>query len=166
MRKNNKFITISALLAMALVIFAACNSTLSPTADQETNTAAYAEQQDDPVDLDEISEQENNEKEEYTFDMDARLLGVWETVSGVPLWYFCSPTIVEFFPDGRVHETCCDKYATLDFHNDGRFTLIGRSGHADTGGIVEGPFIFTYSFSDEQLTIIDQDGDLAVYSKK
>ena len=121
---------------------------------------------DDPLTSDEIFTQENDENEEHTTDIDERLLGIWETASGVPLWFFCSPTIIEFFPDGRVHETCCDKYATIDFHGDGRFTLIGESGHADTGGIVEGPFIFTYSFSGGQLTLIDQDGDSATYNRK
>ena len=96
-------------------------------------------------------------------DWDERLLGIWETASGVPLWFFCSPTVIEFFQDGRVYETCCDKYAQIDFHGGSRFTLIGLSGHADTGGIVEGPFTFTYSFSGDRLKLIDQDGDSATY---
>ncbi|MCL2045024.1 MAG: hypothetical protein FWG88_01380 [Oscillospiraceae bacterium] len=94
-----------------------------------------------------------------------QFVGTWETVRGVPLWYFCSPTVIEFFPDKRVYESCCDKYATIVFHGEGSFTLLGESGHEDTGGIVEGPFEFTYSFSDDLLTLVDQDGDRATYAR-
>jgi hypothetical protein len=113
----------------------------------------------------EIPTQASNENEEDAAYADERLLGVWETTRGVPLWFFCSPTTIEFFPDGRVYETCCDKYATIVFDGDGKFILEGESGHEDTGGLVEGPFNFTYSFSGEQLTLIDQDGDSSTYKR-
>jgi len=164
MRKIMLFTTI--LLVAFILVGCIGSSSSNPANAPQDNTLPNSIEATEPSISDEIFTQENGESEEYTADIDERLLGIWETASGVPLWFFCSPTIIEFFPDGSVHESCCDKYATINFHGEEEFTLIGKSGHATTGGIVEGPFIFTYSFFDEQLTLIDQDGDRAVFNRK
>ena len=164
MRKVRLLATI--LLVVFISLGCTGDSSSNPDSVPQDNAPSNAIETLDPSTSNEIFAPENGENEEHTVNIDERLLGVWETERGVPLWFFCSPTTIEFFSDGSVHESCCDKYATIEFHGDGRFTLIGKSGHATTGGIVEGPFIFTYSFSDEQLTLIDEDGDQAVFNRK
>jgi len=83
------------------------------------------------------------------------LYGVWDTLSGLRLYFFCSPTRIAFYPDGNVFITCCQKNALLEVHDDSSFTVS-----LDTG-----KFKFTYSVSDNILTITDHDGDSATFSK-
>ncbi|MCL2109092.1 MAG: hypothetical protein FWH20_07085 [Oscillospiraceae bacterium] len=83
------------------------------------------------------------------------LVGRWEFASGVEIWFFMAYDYIEFFGDGLVFE--------YGHSGEGQWAVVDRT----RIGVHDGSYIyfFQYEINGDRLTITDEDGDTAVWTK-
>ena len=86
------------------------------------------------------------------------LVGRWQFTSGDFIYYFNSDADIEFFADGSVIE-----YS--DYRFPGEWIPSGDNEFIVHIGFDLLPRVFLYSISGDRLTISDEDGDQAVYTR-
>lgn len=91
-------------------------------------------------------------------EIDFELLGRWEFVSGVFVWYFASHGDIEFFEDGRVMEYAFGEPGVFELLGDGQISIVGEW-DPDTA------FVLSYTISGDTLTITDHDDNSATWRR-
>ena len=152
-----KRVIICVLVAVLCLAAVSCNSssdantTREPFFMEATDTPPAEENGEDTDTSDGGSESR------IAANIDTRLVGKWDFDAGTWIWFFGTSSVVEFFEDGTV--TQVDTYDTGEWE-------VASSGKMEVNDSQGGTFAFDYELNEDSLTIIDSDGDRAVWIRE
>jgi len=91
---------------------------------------------------------------------DHPLVGEWELVFGVELWFFAESEFIRFTEEAngtfRVYESDYGEEGTWEINEIGMLVVEGD---------ITGTHVFFYTIEGDLLTLVDEDGDAAVYRR-